>query len=72
MMEYKPDRVALSQVKTTVISTIKIPIGLSPYVYETCLFYNGEKSEVVDSYQTETDALRGHVKWVNKLLEDER
>jgi hypothetical protein len=38
-------------------------------MYKTCLFY-GEKSEVVQHYDTEVEALHGHIFWVNKLLEE--
>jgi hypothetical protein len=59
----------VTQVGNTDVSTVKTTDRIGPLTYETCLFY-GEKSEVVQHYDTEVEALHGHIFWVNKLLEE--
>jgi hypothetical protein len=59
----------LTRVGDTEVSTVRTPNWIGPLMYETCLFY-GEKSEVVQHYDTEVEALHGHIFWVNKLLEE--
>lgn len=50
------------------ISTIKLP---GDYGYETCVFWSGNRrysdNEVVASYQTLEDALKGHMKVAKDL-----
>jgi hypothetical protein len=59
----------LTRVGKMDVSTVKIPGWLGSGGYETCLFY-GNKSEVVEHYDTEVAALHGHISWVNKVLEE--
>lgn len=59
----------LTRVGNTEVSTVRTPNWIGPLMYKTCLFY-GEKSEVVQHYDTEVEALHGHIFWVNKLLEE--
>jgi hypothetical protein len=65
---FKPSlRVALSKVDDIEISTVKL--NSMGHGYETCLFRNDGKSKVVEKWLTETDALHGHIRWVNLILE---
>lgn len=46
------------------ISTVELPLN---HGYETCIFNSRKNSEVVDRYDTEDDAVRGHLRWMKML-----
>lgn len=69
--EVSPYPVAFTRVGETEISTVKLfDLGIRRVAYETCLFYGQGGSDVVQRYETEIDALRGHIRWIKKLLSE--
>ena len=70
-MEVSSYPVAFTRVGETEISTVKaFDRGVRRVAYETCLFYGQGGSDVVQCYDTEIDALRGHIRWIKKLLSE--
>lgn len=65
---FKPSlQVAFSKIGDIEISTVKL--NSMGHGYETCLFRNDGKSKVVEVWSAEIDALHGHIRWVNLILE---
>lgn len=68
LKNFKPStRVALSKVGDIEISTVQL--NSMGHGYETCLFRDDGRSKVVERWATETNALHGHIRWVNMLLD---
>ena len=52
-----------TQVCAVRISTVQLP---GDYGYETCIFYRGGDSEVVETYAAKDEAILGHHRWMHE------
>jgi len=60
-----PETIAFNKIGKTNVSTVKLnSASLAPNKYETCIFYESGDSNVVETYDTYEDAVKGHLAYV--------
>jgi len=55
-----------TKVRAGEVSTVRLPFPHPGGEYETCIFFRDHSSEVVERYETQDEAARGHERHVSE------